>query len=56
MGNPNEQIAGGLAGCGCLGVLVLFVVGVASGAGFVGSVVLMLVALVVVAYVVSLVR
>jgi hypothetical protein len=55
MGDPNEQIGAGLAGCGGLGVLVLFIGGLVSGAGFGGSVLMAIVALFVVAFVVSLV-
>lgn len=55
MANPSDQIGAGLAGCGCLGVLVLFVVALASGAGFGGAVLVSLVVLFIVAYAVSLV-
>ena len=55
MGSPNEQIGAGLAGCGCLGALVLLIVGLASSAGLGGSVVMALVVLVILGYAASLV-
>lgn len=38
MGEPSEQIAGGIAGCGCLTAVVIFFVALFSGAGFLGAV------------------
>ncbi|GAB2628402.1 hypothetical protein GCM10027270_14840 [Nocardioides ginkgobilobae] len=55
MSEPGEQIGAGLAGCGCVGVLVVFVGALVGGAGLGGSVVVALVVLFVVAYMVSLV-
>lgn len=55
MSEPGEQIGAGLAGCGCLGAFVIFFVGLASGAGFGGSVVIALVVLFIGGYAASLV-
>lgn len=55
MSGPGEQIGAGLAGCGCLGAFVLFVVALASGAGFGGAVFISLVVLFMVGYAASLV-
>lgn len=55
MSNPGEQIGAGLAGCGCLGALVLFFVGLAGGAGFGGSVLAALIILLILGYAASLV-
>lgn len=55
MADPSDQIGAGLAGCGCLGALVLFVVALVSGVGFGGSVLVTFLVLLVVGYMVSLV-
>lgn len=55
MSEPSEQIGAGLAGCGCLGAIVVFILGLVGGAGFGGSVVIALVVLFMAAYAASLV-
>lgn len=55
MAGPGDAIGAGLAGLGCRGAIVLFVVGLVAGAGFFGSLVMAFVVLLMLGYAASLV-